>query len=131
MFEEFNKRLTEIENLSCRPDFKKPKTGDIIDENKSVKWNREEVERLQKAYDIEVKKLNDSKNKLRNEIYQDIYSEICETINFRVPESKKITIEKARLIFNKAYADEHSSGFYSVFNEIEELIDLFIKVLEK
>lgn len=37
-----------INNRPTQPTLKKYKTGDIIDEEKSVRWNKEEVERLKK-----------------------------------------------------------------------------------
>ena len=60
--------LEEMANMSCKPSTTKPKTGDIIDEDKSVKWNREEVVRLQNEYEKEVKELNTAKNKRREKL---------------------------------------------------------------
>lgn len=50
-----------IINFSHKPDrnkFPYPKIGSVIDEEKSVKWNREEIERLRSNFDKEVAKLN-------------------------------------------------------------------------
>ena len=44
-------RLSEAEELPRRLDYSTlPKTTDVIDEEKSVRWNREEVERRRKAW---------------------------------------------------------------------------------
>lgn len=62
--EQFHLYLTAF---SCRPDredFPYPKIGSTLDEEKSVRWNREEVDRLRAVYNDEVKKLQ----KLHNEI---------------------------------------------------------------
>ena len=50
-----------IINFSHKPDrnkFPYPKIGSVIDEEKSVKWNREEIERLRSNFDEEVARLN-------------------------------------------------------------------------
>lgn len=44
-------RLETAWKRPTRPNSKRPKDGEIIDEEKSVRWNREEVVRRQKAYD--------------------------------------------------------------------------------
>lgn len=50
-----------INNKQRQPTLKKYKTGDIIDEEKSVRWNKEEVERLKKAYIDECNRLSKEK----------------------------------------------------------------------
>lgn len=42
-------RLETAWKRPTRPNSKRPKDGEIIDEEKSVRWNREEVVRRQKA----------------------------------------------------------------------------------
>ena len=54
-----------LENFSCKPDrdkFPYPKVGSIIDEEKSVKWNRNEVDRQRKNFNTRVENLNKYKN---------------------------------------------------------------------
>ena len=46
-------RLETAWKRPTRPNSKRPKDGEIIDEEKSVRWNREEVVRRQKAWDAE------------------------------------------------------------------------------
>lgn len=109
--------LEVMANMSCKPSWKKPKTDDVIDEDKSVKWNREEVIRLQNAYEEEVKKLNTAKNKRRDELYKELYK----VIRYEV---KGITINDAQQIFQYAYNKGHSYGYNEVFNKLDELIPL-------
>lgn len=44
-------RLETAWKRPTRPNSKRPKDGEIIDEEKSVRWNREEAVRRQKAWD--------------------------------------------------------------------------------
>ena len=64
MCEAFNK----YKDFSCIPKTKKHKVGDVIDENQSVRWNREEVQRLIDSRVEEVKLLHRQKNKLYEEL---------------------------------------------------------------
>lgn len=109
--------LEEMVNMSCKPSFPKPRTGDVIDEDKSVKWNREEVTRLQNAYDEEVKKLNTKKNKCRDDLYKELYKVIRKEVG-------GITINDAQQIFQYAYSEGHSYGYNEVFIRLDELIPL-------
>ena len=114
--------LEVMANMSCKPSWKKPKTDDVIDEDKSVKWNREEVIRLQNAYEDEVKKLNTAKNKRRDDIYKELYK----VIRYEI---KGITINDAQQIFQYAYNEWHSYGYNEVFNKLDELIDLIGSII--
>ena len=109
--------LEAMANMSCKPSFKKPKNGDVIDEDKSVKWNREEVTRLQNDYDEEVKKLNTEKNKCRDDLYKELYKVIRKEVG-------GITINDAQQIFQYAYSEGHSYGYNEVFIKLDELIPL-------
>ena len=82
--------------MPCKPseNFRKVKTGDIIDEEKSVRWNREEVERLKEAYGEEVKRLNREKNAL-------VTSATDRAIRL-IAEETGLCEKKARLIFEAA-----------------------------
>lgn len=50
-------------DMPCKPNWRGPKEGTIFDEDKSVKWNKEEVIRLREKYDTEVRELNTKKIK--------------------------------------------------------------------
>lgn len=120
--DEIKDDLVELSLMSCKPDFKKPKNNDVIDENKSVIWNREEIQKLQKEYDDEVKRLNTQKNKKRDSLYEEVYEYIVKNIS-------GITIDGAKKIFDYAYQEGHATGFHDVFCILEELINLFDDVL--
>lgn len=54
----------EYTNFSCKPKNRKCKICEVFDDDRSVRWNREEVERRNKLHEEEVKELNRKKNEL-------------------------------------------------------------------
>ena len=62
--------------FSCTPKTKNHKVGDVIDEMKSVKWNREEVDRLRHLRVEEIKLLN----KQKQELYEEFKDMVCKYI---------------------------------------------------
>lgn len=108
--------LEDMSTMSCKPSMKRPKNGDIIDENNSVKWNREEVIRLQNVYDNEVKMLNTAKNKRRDELFKELYKVIRHEVG-------GITINDANEIFKYVY-NNSGSGWTDCFDKLEEIIQL-------
>lgn len=117
-----------LRNFSCRPDrneYPYPKVGDVIDEDKSVKWNREEVARLRDAYDERVKELNKMKSKIGG-AFEDKFIKLLAKDNGL---SKGV----AKLVYAYAYMDSHDSGIYAIRGTFEEVAELVndIKKLEK
>lgn len=117
----------EIENswdnmvsMSCRPINPKLKEGTVIDENKSVKWNREEVERINALRDEELKKLNTAKNLERTKLEEEIVKKLAD--------EGKITYAKAKKIYSYAYSQDHSWGLGAVINTAHDLMDFFLEV---
>lgn len=107
-------------NFSCKPDekeFPKYKTGDIIDEDKSVKWNREEIERCINARTEEVKRLNTLRNKIDN-----LYEKTAIKV---LAKEYKISTKETSILWTKAYEDSHSSGITSVYSTFSELADMY------
>lgn len=121
---DIRKDLEEMANMPCKPNFKKPRIGDIIDEDKTVRWNREEVERLQKLYEDKVKKLNMEKNKRRDSLYEELYKTIKNEVG-------NITIEDAKVIFNYAYEQGHSYGYNEVFSHLDDIMDLVSSIVNR
>ena len=116
-FDLIKEDFRDMETMSCKPSFVKPKNGAVIDEDKSVKWNREEVARLQAAYDEEVKRLNTEKNKWRDELYDELYVAIQNEVG------GGISVNDASAIFWKAYERGHSAGYSEVFGYLNDLMD--------
>jgi hypothetical protein len=114
---------SRMEQMSCKPSFQKLKVGTILDEDKSVRWNREQVEENNKKYQEEVARLNTLKNKAREQVYNDI----AVNIQADIP---GISIVAARKIFDYAYQEGHSYGINSIKTTLYEVIDLINVVLK-
>ncbi len=111
-------------SLSCKPDatkFPKAKDGAVIDEEKSVRWNREEVARLQNAYTEEVKRLNRVRNSAINEAIDHAVHIIAKELD--------VTEDKARILWNFLYDKYHAYG--EMFQHVDEYIDLISSICEK
>lgn len=112
-------------NYSCKPDreeYPYPKRTDILDEEKSVKWNREEIERLRKAFENKVDELNKYKN-LITKAFEDRIVKVMAKDN-------GISAEESLKIWNYAYAEKHSDGIAFVVSYCKELSDLYDDLLE-
>ena len=115
---EFQDRWNRMEKRSCVPAFKKVPKDYVFDEEKSVKWNKEQVEKHNTNYDEAVKRLNTQKNKERDAILEDIYSFIQNEIGHNLSK------EKAVAVFNfvKTYSDNEKQRI-SMLLEAISLID--------
>lgn len=85
-WEEVERKYKNACEMSCKPDFKRMHKDYITDDEKSVKWNREQVEENHKQYDEAVKELNTKKNKCCNEALKDIYAKIQEDVGHNLSE---------------------------------------------
>lgn len=94
--------------------------GTVIDENKSVKWNREEVERLNN----EMKEKVEMNRKKR----RDVERKQTEDIIRAYANDNGLTEEQVGKIYEHAYRESHSEGRYAVLDTLEELIDLIVDV---
>ena len=79
--------VRDYENIDktykCKPDitkFPKHKEGDIIDENQTVKWNKEEVARRMQVYKDEVNRLNTARNQAFNKWTNDVVNMIAKEL---------------------------------------------------
>lgn len=116
--EELFDMAKEYYNLSCKPKSCKYKDGTIFDEDKSVKWNREEAERLNKIHDDEIKSLNAQKNKLLVNFIHNVRTYIIQETN--------VTETQANKIYNYLCNEYHSYGFEECLRHLDDLLDLFI-----
>lgn len=112
-------------SYSCKPDraeYPYPKRTDVIDENKSVKWNREEIERLRKAYNDRVTELNKYKNLIINTFGGRIARVLAKNNHMSAAESQKI--------WHYAYLEKHSDGISFIVSYYEELAGLYADLLK-
>ena len=80
-------RLETAWKRPTKPNSKRPKDGEIIDEEKSVRWNREEVVRRQKAWDAECSRLKKAQNAEIEHISEAIELQIQEDIKAKTKRS--------------------------------------------
>lgn len=121
--EECYDELYKVYDMSCKPTMEKVKKGDIIDEDQSVRWNREEVLRRMKAYDDEVKALNTAKNKARDKAYANMYKAIQREI-------KGISLETAQQIFDVVTEQEDGECKENHVIAMYDLIELINKCIK-
>ena len=124
-WEEIEDDFRRMNSMSCRPNFTKLPKGWITDENKSVKWNREQVELNNQNYQKAVKELNIKKNKARDNVYEDIYKKIQNEV------WHDISRESAIKIWNYAYAEGHGCGWNNIKCCLDEIIELVSDILDE
>lgn len=109
----------EMCNMSCRPSKKKLKEGTVIDMDKSVRWNIEQVEKHNKEVEDEVKTLNTKKNKWRDTLREEILEKI-------VVEADLIdNTKQADLLYQYVMSNFGDFSIQYSFEKMEELVDLF------
>lgn len=109
----------EMERMSCVPvGICKVKDGHVFDEEKSVRWNREMVEKNNADYQAEVARLNSEKNKRRDAILENIYRLIQEDVGHDLPR------EKAQSLWMYAWDQGHANGFPDVYYYLQDMIEL-------
>lgn len=121
-WQDIEKACRDAVSLSCRPDstkFRKVRIGDVIDEEKSVRWNREEVDRLRTVYDDEVKRLNTVKNQALIDVDRRSVA--------LVASEAELSEEKAKILWNFVY-DKYHDDIGNMFSQIEDYIDLVCKL---
>lgn len=112
-------------NFSYEPDrneFPYPKIGTIIDEEKSVKWNREELYRQRTAFEARVEDLNKYKNII------DV--NFKEQLNRLLAKDNHITIAESKKLFDFAYDTDYTKGIRTVVNTYKDLAKMYKELLE-
>ena len=113
---------------SFKPDeteFPKVRAGQVIDEEKSVRWNREEVERRINARKEEEKRLQQHYYEVRNSYLDDIKKALMRDYRRSITSDKEFSI-----LWAKAYENGHSCGYREVVNYFEEYADMYTELLE-
>lgn len=110
---------------SCKPnreEYPCPRVTDIIDEDESVKWNGEEVQRLRRAFENKVEELNRYKN-LISSAFEGRIIEILAKDN-------SISVEESQKIWSYAYSEGHSCGIRNVISCYEEFVSVYADLLK-
>ena len=115
-WEELISDMQRVDAMSCKPAFARFPNNFITDENKSVKWNREQVVKNHNTYDKEVARLNTEKNKERDKVMRDVYLKMQQ-------ELPGLTLKKAKVLFEKIQrvTKNHCPNDTSFENVISEL----------
>lgn len=112
--------------ISTNPSRKLLRAGTIIDENKSVVWNREQVIAENNKYHEEVTQLRDMKNNQILEAQDKIIDEyIADELDYSMSHMAMA------VIFNQAYMLGHSGGANQIFNHLDELISFVNDLLKE
>lgn len=97
--------------------FSRVRPETVIDEDKSVKWNREEVERINaerlEAREAYRKSIQDGEEQFKKDVIKMVITDY--------PITEKI----AGKLFTKAYRDGHSEGLMRVLEEAEDIAEIF------
>lgn len=115
-------KYVKAQNMESCPDkasFPYPEEGDVIDEEKSVRWNREEVQRQRMAYLEEAKRLR----RLRNEKITEAVDEAAAWI----AEETGLTPDKAMILW--AFVDQKGHAYGETFMLMYEYIPLIRELL--
>lgn len=123
---EIQSEYDAMEKMSCVPiGMKRVNANHVFDEDKSVKWNREQAEANNLRHQQEVARLNREKNKRRDAIHERIYQAIQDEVGHG------ISRRKAMLLWNYAYEKGHSCGIMEVKDRLDELMELAAELLGK
>ena len=126
----FTNKLYDCDKLAdnCRKKYKILLSTHVVDENKSVKWNREEVERLNEENRSELRK---SQEECRN-TYNNILDEIFTYYKEEYPEILK-NFNQFKNLWERVKDNSLTYGWHSVMSDLEDRldeIDEFIKLGE-
>ena len=124
-WEEIENAFEDLDRLSWSPNFCRLPEGYIIDENQSVKWNREQVRLTNENYRKELADLNAKKSEARSAILNDVY----EYIQFEV--GNNLSRESAIKIWEYAYAEGRDDGIHYIKCCLDDVIDLILEILDE
>ena len=121
---ELRHNYSQVCEMFCEPaNIKKVPLGHIFDEDKSVKWNIEQVEINNRNDYEEVIKLKSERSERMNVVLEDIYTAIQEDM------SCEISREQAKIIWCYAYDMGHSGGVYDIFSHLCDLMEFVESLL--
>lgn len=102
--------------MSSVPDFCKVKPDHVFDEDKSVRWNREEAARVNNEYDTRCKILRAERDAA--------ISLVTDRIKKHISINVGCSLQRASLIWNFVY-DQYHSNVDELFDKLEDFEELF------
>lgn len=112
-------------DLSCKPAAKRVPKGYVFDEDKSVRWNAEQVESHNAAIQKEVSEKQKARSLAINQATDGIIALIADEFY------GKINNEQAKVIWNIAYDRGHSGGKYEIEAQLQQFMDVFYDFIKK
>lgn len=117
-----NKLIPEIENEWRKVSDRRLPVFYVKDENKTVKWNREFVEKFNADLDKQEVELRDKRDKLRNNIYDELCKYLVEYGKGTITYNDAVRISEC--LSGEDYC--FHKGAYTTINHCEDIVDLFI-----
>lgn len=112
-------------SISCKPTAKRVPKGYVFDEDKSVRWNAEQVE----SHNVEIQKEVSEKQKARSLAINKATDAIIALI---VDEFYgEINSKQAEVIWNIAYDRGHSGGKYEIEAQLQQFMSAFYDFIKK
>lgn len=124
---EYKERFNSINNMNTQPSklgYTHPKIGTVIDEDKSVRWNNEEVNRLRAEYDKKASELKREKDLKFNELKSEILNKVVDELDNKISKASALTI------WERSWDDGHSYGINQVFIELNKNIEFIDNILQ-
>lgn len=115
-------RNGEFENKITYPTVAPLKDSYIFDENQSVKWNRKQVE----THNADVKRQKEEYNSGERKTY----NLFAESLKAAIAYDTGLSLEKAGIIYMKAYDDGYSDGYRSVITHASDLCDFVTELMK-
>ena len=112
-------------HMSSRPDatkFSFYKDDAVIDEEQSVRWNREEIERRNQAYVDEVSRLRQERRIAEREADSTAKSYIMQETG--------MNHKQATIYFDYIYNEYHPYSIDEMINKLDQFISLYIEMKE-
>lgn len=106
-------------SISCKPTAKRVPKGYVFDEDKSVRWNAEQVESHNTAIQKEVSEKQKARSLAINQAADGIIALIADEFH------GKINNEQAKVIWNIAYDRGHFGGRYEIEAQLQQFMDAF------
>lgn len=111
--------------FSCKPAAKRVPKGYVFDEDKSVRWNAEQVESHNAAIQKEVSEKQKARSLAINQATDSIIALIVDEFY------GEINSKQAEVIWNIAYDSGHSGGRYEIKAQLQRLMDAFYDFIKK
>ena len=118
--DEIIKRLDEIYSMDTLVRSKLTRRT-VVDPNKSVNWNIQEVARINQQIDEERKEASAKQRSELRIAMADVFDYMRDRLDVDDPDPSPFVLKR---IYDEAFEDGHAYGAYDVFNYIDKYTDL-------